>query len=85
MKWCSKKQVSVAIKQQFGRDVVVSDVEIFNCAIAPLFPCPVIVSDGLVPFIRNGVNGFIVFIPAFTDVLIITLGILVDAFTILIK
>ena len=65
--------------------MVVSDAERFNCAMAPLFPCPVIVSDGLVPFIRNSVNGFIVFIPAFTDVLIITLRILVDAFTILIK
>ena len=59
--------------------MVVSDVKIFNFAIAPLFPCPVLVSDGLVPFIRNGVNGLIVFIPAFTDVLIIILGILVDA------
>ncbi len=52
-----------------------------DCAIAPVFPCPVIVCNGLVPLIRNGVNGLIVFIPAFTDVLINILGILVDVLT----
>ncbi len=43
-------------------------VERFNCAVAALFPCPVIVSNGLVPLKSNGLNGLIVFIPAFTDV-----------------
>ena len=35
-------------------------VERFNCAVAALFSCPLMVSDGLVPLIRNGLNGLIV-------------------------
>ncbi len=37
--------------------------------------------NGLMAHLIIGVNGLIVFIPAFTDVLIIILGVLVDVFT----